>query len=240
MNIAVIFAGGVGTRMNSKALPKQFLEIYGKPIIVYTLEIFQYCEEIDAIIIACHKDWINYLQQLVHKFRIEKVVGITVGGETGQESIYNGLAMAEEKYPDKDAIVLIHDGVRPLINAQVIKDNIESVKKNGSAITTCNAKETFTIVDETGKVVQIPERAVSRIAKAPQSFYLADILQIHRRAQEDGIRDSIDSCTLMNYYGRTLTTVEGPYENIKVTTQDDFFIFRALYEAKENAQLFGF
>lgn len=240
MNIGVIFAGGVGTRMNTKALPKQFLEIYGKPIIIYTLEIFEYNKNIDGIIISCHKDWVDYLQQLIYKFRIEKVAGITIGGETGQESIYHGLLMAEKKYPGEDTIVLIHDGVRPLINNQVIDDNIESVKKYRSAITTCNAKETFTLVDEAGKVTQIPDRAVSRIAKAPQSFYLTDILEIHKKALAEGVKDSIDSCTLMSRYGKPLATVDGPYENIKVTTQDDFFIFRALYEAKENAQLYGF
>ena len=147
MNIAVIFAGGVGKRMHSKECPKQFLKIYNKPIIIHTLEYFEKHPLIDAIVISCVEEWMPYLEELIYKYRIEKVKKVVVGGETGQLSIYNGLKAAEDVANGEKAIVLIHDGVRPLINAKLITDNIESVKKNGSAITTAVVKETILVVN---------------------------------------------------------------------------------------------
>lgn len=116
MNIAVVFAGGVGKRMHTKDIPKQFLKLHNKPIIIHTLELFENHPEIDAIVVSCVSDWVGYLNDLVNKYNLKKVRKIVPGGKTGQESIYNGLKAAEEVgNRDKD-IVLIHDGVRPLIN----------------------------------------------------------------------------------------------------------------------------
>ena len=142
MNIGVIFAGGVGKRMNSRVKPKQFINVYGKPIIIHTLELFDNHEEIDAIAVACLEDWIPYLEELLEKFNIKKVKKIVPGGASGQESIYNGLKAAEEIAGGEKSIVLIHDGVRPLIHAKTISDNIASVKEHGSAITSVTVKET--------------------------------------------------------------------------------------------------
>jgi 2-C-methyl-D-erythritol 4-phosphate cytidylyltransferase len=236
MNIAVIFAGGVGTRMNAKEKPKQFLELHGKPIIIHTLEHFENHPEVDGIVIACVEGWISYLENLLVKFYIKKVEDIVPGGKTGQMSIYNGLAAAEKHYPD-DSTVLIHDGVRPLIDKQIITDNIKQVKHCGSAITTSPTTETFVVVDDKMSVTKVPQRAASRLAKAPQSFILSEILEVHRQAQKDDIFNSIDSCTLMNSYGKQVTLVEGPVENIKITTPMDYFVFRAIFEAKENEQI---
>lgn len=238
MNIAVIFAGGSGQRMHTKDIPKQFLEMHGKPIIIYTLEIFEKHPEIDAIVIACKKEWIEYLNKLLYKYRIEKVKKVVSGGETGQLSIYNGLVAAEEISCGEKSVVLIHDGVRPLINAKVISDNISSVKKHGAAITTAVVKETILVVNDAEAIDAVPDRAHSRVAKAPQSFWLDDILIAHKRAQSEGMIDCIDSCTLMKGYGYPLFLVDGPYENIKITTPDDFYTMRALIDAKENAQLY--
>ena len=171
MNLAVIFAGGSGTRMNTKDKPKQFLSVCGKPIIVHTLELFENHPMIDGIVVVCIADWIPYMEDLKYRFRLDKIGAIVPGGETGQMSIYNGLDKAREIYGVEDNIVLIHDGVRPLITEQVITDNIECVKKNGSAITSSPAKETFIIVNDDNQMVEIPSRAHSKIAKAPQSFY---------------------------------------------------------------------
>ena len=238
MNVAVIFAGGVGTRMNSKAKPKQFLELHGKPIIIHTIELFEKHRDIGGIIISCVEEWIDYLKEMLFRFHIKKVVEVVPGGETGQLSIFNGLQAAEKHFP-KDSIVLIHDGVRPLINEQTITDNIEQVKKCGTAITTAPTIETFVIVDDNLSVVEIPKRSLSKLARAPQSFFLSDILAVHRQAQKDNIFDSIDSCSLMSLYNKSLTLVEGPRENIKITTPTDFYIFRAIFEAGENNQIFG-
>lgn len=238
-NIAVIFAGGVGTRMNSKEKPKQFLLVHGKPIIIHTLEHFENNADIDAIVIACVSDWIEHLQNLVYKYRIDKVKKIVPGGETGQQSIYNGLCAAKEISCDKEAIVLIHDGVRPLINSELLTRNIRCVQEHGSAITAGIVKETIVVIDENGCVEQVPDRKFSRVAKAPQSFWLNEIFNVHQKALRDGITNAIDSCSLMQLYGCKLHMIDGPYENIKITTPDDFYTMRAILNVREDAQIFG-
>lgn len=238
MNIAVIFAGGIGQRMGTTGRPKQFLEMHGKPIIIYTLEIFDRHPDIDAIVVSCVEEWIPYLENLLYKFRINKVRKIVPGGRTGQLSIYHGLEAAKEVAGDTKCIALVHDGVRPLINEQVITDNIASVKARGSAITSAKVTETVMLVQDDNCVDMIVERAHSRVAKAPQSFWLDDILEIHHRALEDGVEDSIDSCTLMRMYDFPLSWIDGPYDNIKITTPEDFYTMRALLDSKENAQVY--
>lgn len=238
MNIGVIFAGGVGRRMNTKGKPKQFLEVHGKPIIVHTIDIFQNTEAIDAVVVVCVSDWLDYMNNLVERFNLTKVKAVVAGGETGQMSIFKGLEAAEQLATD-DAVVLIHDGVRPLINEEVINANIQSVKETGSAVTSVRAKETVVLVNDSSKISEVVNRTRSFIAKAPQSFYLSDILSVERDAISKGITDAIDSSTLMGMYNRELTIVEGPYENIKITTPDDFYMFKALYDARENEQIYG-
>lgn len=239
MNIAAVFAGGVGKRMHSKELPKQFLKIHDKPIIIHTLELFEDNPNIDMIVIACVEDWIGYLNKLIQKYNLRKVQKIVKGGATGQESIFNVLKAAEELGDREKDIVLIHDGVRPLITQKTINDNIESVKKHGSAITSVKVKETVLIVDDDEAIADVPNRAASRLARAPQSFYLNDILTAHEKAISEKKFDFIDSCSMMQYYGKKLFLVEGPQENIKITTPDDFYTMRALLDAKENAQIYG-
>ena len=237
-NISVIFAGGSGTRMNTVSRPKQFLELQGKPIIIYTLELFDTHPEIDGIVVVCIESWIPFLKKQLKKFEITKVVDIVPGGETGQDSIYNGLSCALKHFHE-DSYVLIHDGVRPLITQQTITDNIETVKEKGNCITCIPATETFVVKQKDGSL-QIPTRANSLIARAPQSFVLRDILSAHEQARKEGLHDFIDSCTMMSYYGHHMHTIIGPMENIKITTPTDFFIFRAMVEVHENQQIFGF
>lgn len=241
MNYAVIFAGGAGVRINSKDRPKQFLEIYNKPIIIHTLEHFENHPLIDEIIVVCIEGWVDYLKSLLYKYRISKVTSIVVGGSTGQLSIYNGLKEAARHDETGDGIVLIHDGVRPLINEQVITECIESVKQYGSAITSAKVKETILIVDEKdGMISSIPVRSNTRVAKAPQSFWLRDILQAHEKTMAEGETNCIDSCTMMVRNGFSLHLIDGPDENIKITTREDFYSMRAILEAKENAQIYGY
>lgn len=239
-NIAVIFAGGSGRRMNTKSRPKQFLEYNGKPIIIYTLELFDNHPMIDGIVVVCIEDWIPFLEKQLKKFEINKVVKIVKGGNSGQESIYNGLVAAEEHTKEaSDTVVLIHDGVRPLITEETITDNINTVREKGNCITCIPATETF-IVKQSDGGLEIPTRNNSLIARAPQSFYLNDILKAHRQAQKEGKTDFIDSCTMMSYYGHKMNTIIGPMENIKITTPTDYFIFKAMVEVHENQQIFGF
>lgn len=237
-NIAIIFAGGTGKRMNNASRPKQFIELNGKPVIIYTLELFENHPQIDGIVVVCLETWIDYLKKQLNNFHIQKVAAIVPGGATGQESIYHGLVRASELYGDETA-VLIHDGVRPLITSQTISDNIQTVAAYGNCITCVPATETFIVRQEDGSL-KLPARADSLLARAPQSFILRDILAAHKQSISEGRNDFIDSCMLMSHYGYQMHTIIGPMENIKITTPTDFFVFRAMIAAQENQQLFGF
>ena len=236
-NVAIIFAGGTGKRMNTRSKPKQFLELHSKPILVYTLEVFNNHPEIDGIVLVILEDWIKYCEELIDKFRLEKVKAVIAGGESALQSQRNGLHKAAELFGN-DAIVLIHDGVRPLVDEETISRNIESVKAHGTGITVTPAIETVTVKTETGEIGQIIERSKEEMARAPQSFYLKDILEAHTKAEAEG-KEFIDSASMMQYYGHALYTVEGSPENIKITTPNDFYTFRALVDARENQQIFG-
>ncbi len=238
MNVALIFAGGTGQRMNNGSTPKQFLELHGKPIMIYTLEIFEKHPDIDGVVVVCLESWIPYLDKMLNRFEILKVKAIVPGGSTGQESIKNGLLKLNELY-SRDVIVLVHDGVRPLVTAETISNNIACAKKNGNAITVAPVVETIIVKTETNHVAEIFDRSMVSVAKAPQCFILGDIVDAHRRAEKDNVTNMIDSASLMKHYGAHLHMVEGPIENIKITTPIDFYTFRAIMDAKENLQIFG-
>ncbi len=237
MNNVLIFAGGAGRRMNSRSKPKQFLKLYGKEIIIHTLENFQNHPDVDNIVVVCIKGWITYLQKLLAQYRMDKVRLIVAGGKTGQESIYNGLCALSDFAPE-DSIVLVHDGVRPFVTDTLISDCIKSVKKNGSAITVTPAIETIVELDGK-KIDNITDRSKCYLAKAPQCFYLGQLLAAHEKAIKDGNTNMIDSASLMRHYGHKLFVVPGAADNIKITTPADFYTFRALYDARENQQIFG-
>ncbi len=240
--IAIIFAGGVGSRMGSN-IPKQFMKVYGREIIIHTLEKFQYNNNIDLIYVGCIEEYIHDLKELVQKYNITKIPmgGIVPGGKTGQETIYNVLKRAKEDNTG-DAICLIHDGVRPLINDDVINANIKSVEEYGSAVTVTKAFET-PILSQDGKVVsEVLERSLVYTAQAPQSFRLDDILAAHEkiRSTKDGYNNPkiVDSCSLMKECGNTVHIVEGNRGNIKVTTLDDYIALLGNLEIDDYYQVF--
>lgn len=239
MNTALIFAGGTGQRMNSRTKPKQFLEVHGKPIIVYTMEQFQQHPEIDAIVVVCLESWIPYCKDLIFCYQLNKVLAVVPGGDSGQSSIYQGLLQLQATVPE-DSIVLIHDGVRPLIQGETISACIQCVKEHGSAITTAPAIETITVGSSDGRVGEIVDRSRCQMAKAPQCFYLRDIIKAHNCARMEGRNDFIDSASIMRYYGYDLYSVVGGQENIKITTPNDYYMFRAILEARESSQILGF
>lgn len=241
MNIAIITAGGTGKRMGSR-IPKQFLEVNGKPIILYTLEIFNNHPQIDAIIIVCCKPWIKRLQMMVSKAYIEKIVEIVEGGEEGQQSIYNGLCAArqwcgEQGQAASDTIVLVHDSVRPLVSHELITRNIEDVKRYGNSITVISPTETF-IVEERGEHRML-ERNDIHIVRAPQCFYLDRILQLHQQAIADGKSAYRDCCSMLCDYGVHFHETEGPSTNLKITYPSDILMFRSLIQLRETQQMLG-
>lgn len=240
MNTALIFAGGAGARMNTRTKPKQFLELNGKPIIIHTIDNFETHPLIDAIVVVCLESWIPQMQEMLLRYYIKKVQWVVPGGKTGQQSIRNGLEVLwTDVAVPKDALVLIHDGVRPLINADIISRNIACAEQYGNAITVASATETIISVTPENEVSQILDRSTCRMARAPQTFRLRDIMAAHKQAERDKNYNMIDSAMLVSHYGTPLHVVEGPVENIKITTPSDFYIFRAIYEARENSQIWG-
>lgn len=237
MTTALIFAGGTGQRMSTRAKPKQFLELHGKPIIIYTLEHFEIHPEIDNIIVVCIESWIRELGYLLKQYAFEKVSRVIPGGDGGDRSIFIGL-QALEGTCSPDDIVLIHDGVRPLINEELISANIAMVKENGNAITVEAATESIVHLGSDGRIAEVPPRSDMYTAKAPQSFRYGLIWDLYRQARHDGVR-TVDSASLCSIYGVEMYTVPSTENNVKITKPADYYIFRALYEAMENRQFLG-
>ncbi len=239
MNIAIIFASGKGTRFGAE-IPKQFLKINGKPILIHTLELFQYHNNIDKIYIATLNEYIDYVEKLCKYYGISKLAAIVEGGETAQDSIYNALKCAQSQNSE-DSIVLIHDGVRPFVSSDVITKNIEGVRKNGNAITCVPAYETILISNNGEKIDDVTRRKETFVGQAPQSFYLKDIVEAHEKIQQRPQRyqDMVDACTIFRTLGKDVYLVEGNRGNIKVTTPEDVYVFKAFLQYSENEQTFG-
>jgi len=238
-NIAIIFAGGKGTRMGTE-IPKQFLEINGKPIIIHTLELFQYNPNISKIYITTLENYIPYVKDLVKKYNINKTIDVIEGGDTAQDSIYNGLVRVYEDNKD-NPLVILHDGVRPMIKNEIINNNINVAREKGNAITCIPAYETFILSEDGDKIDNVPLRKNSYIAQAPQTFFLNDILKVHEtfRAKENKYGDAVDACNLCNILGIDTHIVQGNRGNIKITTPEDVYIFKAFLEYKEMEQALG-
>lgn len=241
MNIAVIFAGGVGKRMKTSGTPKQFLEIDDVPIIIHTLNIFENSPSIDSIVIACVATHIDYLKKLVKKYEISKVKSIVEGGKTGQESIINALKEAEKIKTTEEDIVLIHDGVRPIIDEELIESNIKNVKKYGTSISCLKQRETTIISKSHSEIEEITKRDDTYVARAPQTFFLNDILEAENKSIENNDLDCIDSCSVMIKYGKHKMPhiTECSNDNIKITTPEDYYIAQALIKQRKNKEVWG-
>lgn len=235
MKVAAIFAGGVGSRMNLKSLPKQFLEIYGKPVIVHTLERFQMHPEIDAIAVAILPEYKDYLRNLVVQYHLDKVRWIVEGGATGQESRHKVLTEIS-RHVSEESVVLLHDGVRPLIDDDLISENLAAVKEHGAAVTCTKVNETIVESEGNGVGDVLPREALWT-AQAPQTFKLGQILGAYERAIAEGRYDTIDSLSLMRDAGHYVHRIEGPTTNIKITTTTDYYVCRAYFSLIEDRQL---
>jgi len=235
--VAVIFAGGTGSRMEGAKRPKQFLELGGKAIICHVLDRFEEAACIQALVLVCVEGWCDYLANLVERGGYTKVVGIAPGGETGQGSIRNGLLMLEDLgCTSGETVVLVHDGVRPLITEQTIEDCFASAAAFGCTAVTAPVTETVVVCDD-GKVSSVVDRSKCRLARAPQGFVFVQLLAAHRRALSEGRDDFVDSISLMSHYGYEIHLVEGPEQNIKITTPRDFLTFKGFVDLKEYEQI---
>ncbi len=226
MNIALIIAGGRGTRMGQE-IPKQFLMVNDKPVIVYTLEAFENHPDVDAIAVVCVAGWEETLRGYAVAYGITKLKHIIPGGENGQGSIRNGVFELEKHYGRED-IVLVHDAIRPMVSAEIISGCIDTAKEYGSAIVTIPCQEAMlTTQDQKTTNASFPRENLRR-TQTPQGFPLGTICDAHRTALQKGITNSIASCTLMVELGKTIHFCAGSEKNIKLTTPEDIDIFRAL------------
>ncbi|MSU07563.1 2-C-methyl-D-erythritol 4-phosphate cytidylyltransferase [Veillonellaceae bacterium WCA-693-APC-5D-A] len=231
-NIALIIAGGSGERMNQD-IPKQFLTVNERPVIVYTLEAFQNHPEIDGIAVVCIEGWESVLQAYAKQFNISKLTTIVPGGQNGQASIRNGVYALRKQYRNDD-IVLVHDAIRPMVSAEIISDCIRVTKKKGNAITVIPCAEAMIETDNGFQSIGSYPRDRLKRTQTPQGFYLGDICNLHEKALEAGITNSVASCTLMIEMGQQVFFSAGSEKNIKLTTVDDIDIFKALLSAKRS------
>lgn len=234
-NIALIIAGGSGNRMHQD-IPKQFITVNERPVIVYTLEAFERHQEIDVIAVVCINGWENVLWAYAKQFNITKLKYVVTGGKNGQDSIRNGIYELE-KYYDRDDIVLIHDAIRPLVSQDIISDCINKTIRHGNAIAVIPCAEAMMkTMDGIVSVGSYPRDRLKR-TQTPQGFRIGNICDLHRRALEEGITNSVASCTLMIEMGEQVHFSLGSEKNIKLTTVEDIDIFKALLAAKRSEWL---
>lgn len=237
MNIALIIAGGKGHRMGQE-IPKQFLNVYDKPVIIYTLEGFQRHREIDAIEVVCLEGWSEMLLAYAKQFGIDKLRGVTPGGETAQESIRNGVFALRETCGPED-IVVIHDGIRPMVEDFVLTDVLATCREHGNAVTSLPYNEQIFVTDDGTSTLRYIPRDTLRRVSTPQAYRYDKLLWAYEKAfsQGIGIQASTYANTLMTDLGERLYFAAGSDKNIKLTTRDDFELFKTYMKMEKDGWL---
>ena len=240
MITAVILAGGAGVRMRSHGMPKQFLTLYGKPIICYTLEVFEQCGLVDQIIIPCNSGWISYMEDIVAKYHFRKVKKIVAGGKDRQGSVMEALKALED--PGPDDIVLIHDGVRPLVERETILENIRVAREKGNAMTVKQNTETVVVTKtEAATMEDFKNRNITYTLTSPQTFRVQELLEAYRSVRDtcgEGV-PLLDASLMYAYLGKEVYLVKETGMNLKITTPEDFYYLRAYLELQENKEILG-
>lgn len=237
MNIALLIAGGKGTRMNQD-IPKQFLNINDKPVIVYTLKAFQKHPQIDAVLVVCIDGWQEILWAYARQYHITKLKWVVNAGENGMLSIRNGI-MELKKHCGNEDIILIHDAIRPNVSQEIISGCIAQCRIKGSAVASVPCAEAMLLKREEDdeNAEQLVNRDMLVRAQTPQAFPLKKLLWAHEEAIKRGIVNSVATCTLMIELGEKVYFSMGSEKNIKITTTDDIEIFKALLMAKKDEWL---
>lgn len=234
-NIALVIAGGSGKRMGQE-IPKQFLTVEDKPVIIYTLENFEQNGRVDEIIVVCIDGWHNVLSAFCKQFHISKIRHIIGGGDTVQQSIFYGVKKAYELYGG-DTCLIIHDSIRPLVDDSVLNDVIDTCHQFGNAVTSMPYNEQIFVVNSDNSTTSkfIPRETIRRVS-TPQAYMTGRLYECYERAFRDniGIHGSSYTNTMMTELGETLHLAKGSDRNIKLTTKDDFYIFKAYITAKKD------
>ena len=234
MNIAILTAGGIGSRTHQD-LPKQFITVDNKPIIIYPLEAFQQHPNIDEIYVACLEGWNLVLEAYAKQFNITKLKKIVIGGTTGQGSIYNALKAIREDHTEDDIVVLIHDGNRPMVSQDIITDNIVKQSIYGSAVTVIPTAEVVFVSKDGESSNEALNREELWRTQTPHAYRFDELWNVHCQALKDGVTNTAASCSLMQKYGYTTYFSKGSEKNIKITTVEDIEIFKALLNARNDA-----
>ncbi|SCY10167.1 2-C-methyl-D-erythritol 4-phosphate cytidylyltransferase [Lachnospiraceae bacterium XBB2008] len=243
MNIGLILAAGIGRRIGDTGIPKQFIELRGKPLLIHTLERFENSDDIDRIAIVCLEQYITHLQKLVGNYGISKVVSIVPGGMNRQESLMKGLEAVEDFLKSDDDIIVIHDGVRPLVGLQVIRDNIDAASKYDATMTALPAAETV-ILCSNGEVSVdgFCRRTDTYKLTSPQSFRYGSLKRAYDLMVKDTCADKSDLLDAAMVYARyigPIHVVNDHANNIKVTTPEDFYCLKAILDVEEQRSIIG-
>lgn len=242
MNIAIVLAAGVGQRMRNGGLPKQFLKLMGKPIIIYTLEKFEQCQEIDRVIVVCHGSYTDHMQRLLSLYQLTKAERVVVGGNDRQSSLQKGLEAACEAGGRPEDIVTIHDGVRPLVELSTIRENLRIAAQYGCAVTVHPVTESVVITEtEQAQMADFKKRADTYSLTAPQTFQLGRLLKAYQQLEgsEPGDTPLLDAAMVYAHTGGEVHLVKEQGVNIKITTPEDFYYLKAILELEENKYIFG-
>ena len=238
MTVALLTAAGSGTRMHQD-IPKQFLHVDNKPIIIHTMEAFQRHPSIDAIIVVTIESWSEVVWAYAKQFNINKLKWVVPGGNTGQESIYNGLIALKEAGISDNDVVMIHDGNRPLVTSEIISDSLATFKKHGSAVAVIPCTEVvFESEDGYSSCVSTEREKLFR-TQTPHTYRLGDLLSAHHEAAEKGIRGTAASCMLMKELGKMTYFSKGSEVNFKLTTLEDLSLFKALLSTRQDDWIKG-
>lgn len=236
MVVALLTAAGTGIRMGQD-IPKQFMHVENKPIIIHTMEAFQKHPSVDAIMVVTLPTWIEVLRAYACQFNITKLKWVVQGGTTGQESIHNGLMELKETLSDDD-IVMVHDGNRCMVSDEIISNSIAMFHAHGSAVAAIPCVEAVFRSSDHGasSVISIPREQLYR-TQTPHTYTFGKLIWAHEEAAKKGIINTAASCTLMQQLGETVYFSKGSEENLKITTVDDMMIFKALLHTKKDSWL---
>lgn len=236
MIIALLTAAGTGNRMGQD-IPKQFMHVENKPVIIHTMEAFQRHPSVDAIMVVTLSAWMEVLKAYAGQFNIKKLKWVVPGGTTGQESIYNGVMALKDELSEDD-IVIVHDGNRCMVSDEIISNSIATFYTRGSAVAAIPCVEAVFRSSDNGKssAVSIPREQLYR-TQTPHTYTLGKLLWAHEEAAKKGITNAAASCTLMQELGETIYFSKGSEENLKITTIEDMMIFKALLHTKKDSWL---
>lgn len=235
MNFAAIFAGGMGSRMGHTALPKQFLPLGGKPVLMHTIEQFLLAENIDGLFVLCPRDWMDYTKAEISKYLGDVPVDVIAGGNTRNDTLLCAIDYVYDKYEvDEETILLTHDAVRPFVTPKMIADNIEAVRKFGACDTVIPTTDTIVHSVDGESIADIPVRSELYQGQTPQSFRIAELRRTVESLTPEETEILTDACKIYSVRGKRVELVMGSPSNMKITYAEDLPLAEAILASRQN------